>query len=542
MSRNDDQDGTDSKDTNAHFDDALVFANVSKRFSGIEVLHNVNLKVARHSIHGLLGGNGSGKSTLLKCMSGYHTPDKGATLHVFGSPIELPVKATAVSQAGLAFVHQDLGLFNTLSIAENLAVPRIIGSRRAFINWDELTRWAESMLQRFGLSIPVDTMVGALNPGEQAMVAIVRADAEVRWRNVNVSVSGAVLVLDEPTAFLGPGERRQLFDLLRLYVNMGSSVVIVSHDLADIAEIADELTILRDGRVVGTGSMQQFDTNRIVQLMAGDQGKKEEEKHDHSKPLRPQLEKGLHKNRQAKARITVDNVTGGQVCGVAFQIAAGEIVGITGLLGSGADEVPMLLFGGLQVRSGRVCIGDSEVKAAKIHPSTMLKLGMAFVPGDRIALGGFRELRIDENLVSVRIRDFMGRTGLRWRRIRQVTLDMLARYQVVPQVADRPFATLSGGNQQKVIIAKWLLGRPSVLVIHEPTHGVDVLARKEIHDRVNDIANSGVAVLLVTTDLEELVRLSNRVLVMKHGAITKEIMPGGDTAKIVLDAIFEKEQ
>jgi ribose transport system ATP-binding protein len=491
---------------------ALVARGVSKTFGGERALDEMGITVARGEIMGLLGANGSGKSTFIKILAGYHDPDQGE-LEVNGQPVSLPISLRQRRAVGLEFVHQDLGLIPTLSVAENLCVTDVVAPKNKwFATTSEQVRKTKALLDQYNLAIPATAPVSTLRPVEAAMVAIVRAVEGLLTVTKELG-HGGVLVLDEPTVFLPKDGAELLFQLVRDIARSGSSVIFVSHKLEEVLQLTNHVTVLRDGRVVYTAATAETDEATIVDKIVG---RKLNQAHIQP-PSAPVRERS----------VTVTNARGGRLQETSFEVNAGEIVGVTGLVGSGFEELPQILVGITPRREGTLTIGDKSYDLARQTPSRALRAGLALVPADRKRDGGVLTLSVSDNLMLPVLSRYQ--RGLFQRR-RKMKLDAAARlddFQVQPKNPTLEYGSLSGGNQQKVLLAKWLQMKPRLLVLHEPTQGVDVGARAQIHTLIRDVAAEGMAVICASSDYDQVALLCDRVLIFADGQLKHELT-GGD--------------
>jgi ribose transport system ATP-binding protein len=486
---------------------ALDIASISKAFAGQLALDRANLRVEFGEIHALVGQNGSGKSTLVKILAGFHDADGASEAYVDGQPFELG-SAQAARTAGIRFVHQDLGLVLSASTVDNLALGAGYDCARGWrIRWRRERRLAAERLSEVGLDIDVRKPVSELSVAERTGVAIARAmrDAEGAMR---------VLILDEPSAALAADDAQRLFVSLRRLRDRGVAVVFVSHHLDEVLEVADRVTVLRDGRTVVTAPVAELNDELLIELMLG-----------HAL--------GSHAKSDASVArgdgLVLESVSGSSVADVSFTVDAGEIVGVGGIRGSGADAIASLVVGRWP-RSGRVRVDGVEVGAGS--PGAALGAGMAFVSGDR-ALGIIREMTVYENVTLGGLSRHVRGGVLRRSRERAETREWLTSLAVVSGGTDASVTTLSGGNQQKLLIARALRLSPKVLVLDDPTRGVDVGAKDEIHALLERIAADGTAILLASTDAEELARVCDRVWVMQNGVVVECL----DRAQLTAEAI-----
>lgn len=469
---------------------AVRLRHISKSFGGVRALDDAHLEVLQGEVHGLLGENGSGKSTLIKVLAGYHDPDPGGELEVGGHAERLPLRPGEARMLGLAFVHQDLGLISSLSALENLRLTELAARRGWLISWNRERRRAAEALARYGVAIDPRAVVADLHPLERALLAMVRSMEDLG--------AFGVLVLDEPTAFFPRAEKERLFALIRSIAEAGTSVVFVSHNLGEVREITDRVTVLRDGRTVGTVVSADTSTEDFVAMIVG--GKPAPHPLAHS-PARPTGEV-----------VSVAGLEGGTVEGVSFDLGRGEVLGVTGLAGSGFDELPYLLFGASRATAGNLRLAGTSYDLTNISPAVALDAGIVLVPSDRLREGAVGSLSVAENLMLPELDRY--RVGLQLGRRRMVAAagELLRRFDVRPSDPHMRYESLSGGNQQKALLAKWLQTRPSLLLLDEPTRGVDVGARPEIWALIRAAADDGAAIICASSDAEELATLCDRVL------------------------------
>ncbi len=479
----------------------LEITGLSKTFSGQRALAGVDLTVEAGEIHSLLGQNGSGKSTLIKVLAGYHAPDTGCSIRIDGELLRTGVPG-AGHDLGLRFVHQDLGLVATLGVLDNLALTRGYRTTRfGRIRWREEKARGRAALADLGLDVDPFRPVASLSQAQRAGVAIARAVHDDEG-------STKVLVLDEPTAALPADEVEHLFSVLRRLRDAGVAVILVSHHLEEVLAIADRISVLRDGRLVATVPRVDIDHGELVRLIVG--------RDVPSPTARPPVAAAARADR-----LVVHGVSGGGVREISVQVAEGEVVGFAGLDGSGRESVVPLLTGQERRRHGTVLVGTRAV--APGSPADALRAGMAFVPGERDRFGAFATMGVRENLTIARLRDHRRFGRIRVGAEKLEVRDWIDRLQVSTPGVEAPMATLSGGNQQKVVIGRSLRLAPAVLLLEEPTQGVDVGARNEVHSIIEEAVRGGTAVLVASTDTEELVRLCDRVHVMQGGLIVRTL-------------------
>ncbi|MCW2701466.1 MAG: Monosaccharide-transporting ATPase [Blastococcus sp.] len=480
----------------------LELRGLTKSFGGALALDDVELTVLPGEVHGLLGENGSGKSTLIKVLAGYHTPDAGA-LTVNGVDVPLPLPPGESRALGLEFVHQDLGLVPSLSVAENLFMGYI--SRpwiRFLLSLSRAEKDAERIFAQYGLTLDPHAMVESIRPVERALLAIVRALEGLRR---SAGHGPNLLVLDEPTVFLPQHEVALLFAFVRQIAGSGSSVLFVSHDLDEVRQITDRITVLRDGRVAGSRGTAETSPAELVRLIIGHE-------------LAAMAPAGQQHVEDRKVVLEVRGLTTRWLQDVSFDLHAGEVLGLTGLVGSGYEDVAYALFGAVPATAGGVRFGDRAVDATALTPRGAMALGMALVPGDRQRNGSIPSLSAAENInLLVLDRHFSG-MRLHQRGLEDNARSLMTTFDVRPLQPNLEYGSFSGGNQQKAMMAKWQQIAPTVLLLHEPTQGVDVGARQQIWTMIRD-ATASSSTICASSDYEQLAAICDRVGVVARGRL-----------------------
>jgi ribose transport system ATP-binding protein len=480
-------------------DTLLVVEGLVKDFGGQRALDGVDFEVRAAEIHALLGENGAGKSTLIKILAGVHSADAGS-ITIGGERVPDNHLPADVRRLGVHFVHQDLGLVESLSVAENVALETGYVRRRGLVSHSATRRRVADLLEEVGCDVSPGVLVGELRQAERVMVAVARAFAG----------DARVIVLDEVTASLPGPEATRLAESLRLARRDGVGLVFVTHRITEIFDLADRVTVLRDGRKVATADMEDVDHDRVVEWIVG---RKLAQEDFHA------AEPDAHED----AILEVDALAGaGLTSDVSFRVRPGEVFALTGLIGSGAVDVARLLGGAAQPTSGRAVLNGEELPLG--DPASLWNAGVAYVPGDRQAEGTFAGLSVRENLFPGRI----GRVGdprvRRPSREKAAGRALLERFQVRPEgCLERPLSMLSGGNQQKVVFGRAMRSLPRLLVLDDPTAGVDIGSRAELYTLLRAAAEEGMAVLLVSSDFEEVAALADRALVMRHGHVAAEL-------------------
>jgi len=481
---------------------------ISKTFRATRALDDVSLEVNPGEVHGLLGTNGSGKSTLIKILAGYHAPDPGGKLLFNGEEVALPLAASDFRRLGMSFVHQNLGLLPSLTVLENLRLKQIAVQPRFWINWRAEKAAAQAVLDRYGLDIDQWRRVDELDAVNRALLAIVRAFEEIR-ETCEVTGKPGLVLLDEPTPFLPEEGVKRLFTLMREIADSGSSVMFISHDIDEVMEITDRATILRDGRISGSVDTKSATHGEMIELiigrsLAGLSG------------VGPKL-------RSFVPGAVIENLAGPGLPPCDITIGKGEIVGLTGLIGSGYDRVPYLAFGASPSRSGTLSISNKSHALRGMTPAKAIGQGLALLPGDRDTKSGVPTLSIADNMLLPDISDWFRGLRLRNGEMRREAVRLGDIYEVRPNDPDRPLASLSGGNAQKVLIARWMKRKPKLLMLDEPTQGVDVGTRARIFDALKAEAAEGMSVLCASSDAEQLAHICDRVLVFARGSIVREL-------------------
>jgi ribose transport system ATP-binding protein len=492
----------------------LAVRGVTKTFGRNTVLTDLTVDIRAGEVHSLVGHNGSGKSTFVKILAGYYTPDPGASGWVDGEKFTLG-DARSAAKAGLRFVHQDLGLVEDLDSVDNLYLDAPYPLRAARrIDWVSARRTTRELLASLEFDFDVNLPVRALSLTQRTALAVARA---IRPGGV----PGRVVVLDEPTAALPARDIDTLFGVIRALQRQSLGVLFISHHLEEVFGLGGRVSVLRDGRKVTTSAVEQLDEPALIELMVGDLGRRAEQAFPRPEP------------RSGEPVLEVRSLTARGLDGVEFQVRAGEVVGVAGVDGSGREKLAMALYGGMS-RSGAVAINGRQLPAGR--PDLAARQGMGFVPADRAADAVLTDMSVTANLGIARLRTRWG--GLRIDHHGEVgeARDWTQRLAIRPARPETPIAVLSGGNQQKVVFARWLRTSPRVLILDEPTKGVDVTAVTAIWDLVLTAAVEGAAVVVCSSDTEELAAHCHRVLVMRRGRIAT-VAQGDQLQSSVIDAI-----
>ncbi len=494
----------------------LEMTGIRKIFPGVVALDGVDFRLFPGEVHALMGENGAGKSTLIKVLTGVYGID-GGQIHLNGHDVRFtgPLQA---QHAGVSTVYQEVNLCPNLSVAENIFIgrePRRFGK----IRWAEMRRRAADLLRRLDLDLDVSAPLNSYSLAIQQMVAIARA----------IDISAKVLILDEPTSSLDASEVAQLFAVMRRLKDEGVAILFVSHFLDQVYEIADRMTVLRNGRLIGEYRTAELPQMQLVATMIGKDLEALEELEEQSRTPAAVIERG---------RPLVEAQGLGRTGAIApfdLTIHAGEVVGLAGLLGSGRTELARLLFGADRADQGRLTV-DGEAVAVR-NPRAAMDKGIAFSSENRRTEGVLGDLSIRENIILA-LQASRGWTRPIPRRKQDELVDKYIKaLQIRPADPDRPVKNLSGGNQQKVLLARWLITEPRLLIVDEPTRGIDVGAKAEIQRLVADLAGGGMAVLFVSAELDEVLRLSHKIEVLRDRRLVEELHNDGIDADRIMQAI-----
>jgi ribose transport system ATP-binding protein len=496
---------------------SVELLSISKYFGENRVLNDVNVAFRAGEIHAVLGANGSGKSTLIKILAGYHSPTAGS-VRLHGTELTMPISPKTLHAAGVRFVHQDLGLFDTLSVADNLGLTLGYQGTVA-ISWRSQYESARRDLDAVGLAdLDPRALVSTLGPVQRTLVAMARAIRDL-------PPGRGVLVLDEPTARLPHDEVDSLLDRCRRLRDAGVALVYVSHRLEEVFAMADTVTVLRDGQLIMTRPLAETNLQELTATITGHSDAQE------SAVLRT----GPEKRRRGEVVMSLRGVTGPRVADVNLDLHAGEVLAITGLIGSGRSELGRIIFGEQARVAGEIIFRG--VPHARSSPRRSIKLGIGYVPQDR-KQGGFRTFDLADNLSMADLRPYATRGVLSPGRQRAAAVQAIAELGVHPPEPHRLLGELSGGNQQKVILGKWLRLPLRLLVLDEPTYGVDIGARESIMATITDRADRGLAVLLLDSDIELITQHADRVIVMRRGRFVQELVGDEITPERIASASY----
>jgi len=467
---------------------------ISKRFAATQALDDVSLDLLPGEIHALVGENGAGKSTLVKILAGVHQPDSG-TIWLDGTAVQIngPARARAL---GIAVVHQEPRLFPDLSVAENVFIGHAPSGRFGTIDWRQTRKDAQALFKELDVQFDVGALVRGLSMADQQLIEIAKS----------LSMDARVLILDEPTASLSAHEVDRLFSIVRRLRDRGVAILFVSHRLDEVFKLSDRATVFRDGRHVVTLPTSQLTTADLVRHMVG-----------RTVSLFPKVETPV-----GDVLLEVSGLTRvGVFRDISFSVRAGEIVGFAGLVGAGRTEVARVLFGIDQADGGQIKLGGAVIRFA--NPSAAMHAGIAYLPEDRHQEGLVLDFSIAQNVTLPILARLFPRLLMHAADERRVAHEYTEQFSVRMTGVDQDAGALSGGNQQKVVLAKWLASKPRILILDEPTRGIDIGAKVEVHRIISELAASGLGIILISSDLPEVLAMSDRIVVLHEGRLTAEI-------------------
>jgi rhamnose transport system ATP-binding protein len=486
----------------------LELKNITKRFSGVEVLHQVPFTLRPGEIHALLGENGAGKSTLVKVITGVHLPD-GGEIFLNGEPVHFNDTRES-RQAGIAAIYQELSLFPDLNVAENIFVGRqpLMAGRR--IDWRKLYGEAERLLALLGVHLDLKQKARSLSIAQQQMVEIARA----------FSINARILIMDEPTSSLTLNEVADLFRLVRRLRDEGTAIIFISHRLEELFELADRVTVLRDGMYVDTRQMKDVTRDDLIRMMVG------------------RTISNLFPKQDVQAgelALKVEHLTReGAFWDVSFELRKGEILGMAGLVGAGRTNVARAIFGVEPSTSGTIKLNGREIRITS--PQQAIELGLAYVPEDRQLHGLIPAMHISTNISLPMLPEYARRGWLQDKVERKAAYNAACQMEVRANNIWQKARELSGGNQQKVVLAKWLSTNPRILILDEPTRGIDVGTKAAVHALMSKLASEGMAILMISSELPEVLGMSDRIIVMHEGRVTAHFSRAEATQEKIISA------
>jgi rhamnose transport system ATP-binding protein len=471
----------------------LQATNITKSFAGVHALRHVSFDLRPGEVHALVGENGAGKSTLIKIITGAHQADEGS-LEVRGHLVQhnSPMLSRAL---GIAAIYQQPALFPDLTVAENIAIGLEPGDGWRPVRWGKRRRRARALLERVGASIDPDAVVAGLTMPEQQLVEIARA----------LGADARILIMDEPTASLSEREVERLFRVIRDLRGRGVGIIYISHRLGELFQVADRVTVLRDGRTIDTRPIGEVDRAELIRLMVG-------------REITAVFPKQAVPLGDVVLELRGVGCRESGVSGVSFAVRAGEILGLAGLVGAGRTELARVLFGLTPADAGQIRLRGRPVVIRS--PSQAVGLGLAYVPEDRRRHGVILDLPVAPNTTLAILKRISTLGWLSFARERELAASFVRRLGVKAASPDAPVGDLSGGNQQKVAVARWLATEPAVLILDEPTQGIDIGAKAEIHRLMGELAARGLAILMISSELPEILGMSDRIAVMQAGRVT----------------------
>ncbi|WP_163528530.1 sugar ABC transporter ATP-binding protein [Halobacillus ihumii] len=493
----------------------LTVEGIRKTFSGITVLNDVSMDLYPGEVHALMGENGAGKSTLMKVLSGIYVPDQESGSICYKDKQVTWKGPLNARRMGISVIHQELNLSPNLSISENILMgtkyPR---NKLGMVRWEEVHSRAREVLTSMGLELQPEVLVSTLSIAQQQMVEIAKA----------LSYKAEVLIMDEPTASLTDKEIARLFKIIKDLREQGVAIVYISHRMEEIFKISDRYTVLRDGEWIQSGSIDETNPDHLVSLMVGRD----------LKDLFQRSSNNYVENQEDHPALEVKNMRDSTfVKDLSFKIYPGEIVGFAGLVGAGRTELVRSIFGVSEIMEGEVYVQGKQVQIKS--PIDAIKHGIALVPESRKEQGLFLDMSVKENILLAKMKAFTKSSKINWRALDHSAGQYIKELNIKIASPDQSISGLSGGNQQKAVIARWLSTHPNVLLLDEPTRGVDIGAKTEIHKIISELADSGLAVLMISSELPEVMGISDRIFVMHEGRITGELHKGEATQEKIMN-------
>jgi len=469
----------------------LQMKNIHKTFPGVYALKAVDFELRAGEVHAILGENGAGKSTLIKILGGIYTADQGE-IYIEGKKVEIKEVKDA-QKHGIAIIHQELVLVPYMTVAENIYLGRE-PMKGGFVNATKMYEEAQRLIDSYGVNISAKSMIRDLTIAQQQLVEIIKA----------ISYNSKILVMDEPTSSISEKEVKFLFETMRNLTAKGVGIIYISHRMSELAEICDRVTVMRDGSYIGTKVVKETTNDELISMMVG-------------RELKNYYTRDFKKDGEVILRC--ENISDHKmVKGVSFEVKKGEIVGFAGLVGAGRSELMKCIFGLTKEYTGDIYIKGKKVEIRS--PSDAIKQGIALVPEDRKLEGLFHVQSVRFNSTIVVLKEFIKGIRVNRKKEEEITQTYIDRMSTKTPSMEQAVGKLSGGNQQKVMIGRWLATSPQILILDEPTRGVDVGAKSEIYAIMNDLAKSGMAIIMISSEMPELINMSDRIYVMCEGKIT----------------------
>lgn len=488
----------------------LELENISKTFPGVKALNKVKFDIYPGEVHSLVGENGAGKSTLIKVMSGAHQPDEGGIIKINGEQVKISNPIDAIKK-GISVIYQDFSLFGNLTVAENIVINQIIEKNKLLLNWKEIRIKAEKALSVVGIKINPNEIVDNLSVAKKQMVAIAGAIAH----------NAKMIIMDEPTSALSKQEVENLYRIIDMLKSKNIAVMFVSHKMDELFKVSDRFTIFRDGQYVDTVKASDIDKKTLIAKMVG-----------------RDVNILNYANLNVKEEVVLE-IKGlskkGNYKNINLKLYKGEVLGITGLVGAGRSELFQTIFGILKADSGKIMLKGEEINLNS--PWTALKKGIGYIPESRQTQGLVLEKKVSENITLPLLKNFTNKLGIiNTKKQSSLVHDLIDKLDVRPKDENLTASQLSGGNQQKVVIAKWIATNPKILIVDEPTNGVDIGAKTDIHKILRELAKNGTSIIVISSELPEILSISDRILVMRKGCISGEFK----NSNLTQEAIMEK--
>ena len=488
----------------------LELENISKTFPGVKALNKVKFDIYPGEVHSLVGENGAGKSTLIKVMSGAHQPDEGGIIKINGEQVKISNPIDAIKK-GISVIYQDFSLFGNLTVAENIVINQIIEKNKLLLNWKEIRIKAEKALNVVGIKINPNEIVDNLSVAKKQMVAIAGAIAH----------NAKMIIMDEPTSALSKQEVENLYRIIDMLKSKNIAVMFVSHKMDELFKVSDRFTIFRDGQYVDTVKASDIDKKTLIAKMVGRD---------------VNILNYANLNVKEEAILEIKGLSKkGNYKNINLKLYKGEVLGITGLVGAGRSELFQTIFGILKADSGKIILEGEEINLNS--PWTALKKGIGYIPESRQTQGLVLEKKVSENITLPLLKNFTNKLGIiNTKKQSSLVHDLIDKLDVRPKNENLTASQLSGGNQQKVVIAKWIATNPKILIVDEPTNGVDIGAKADIHKILRELAENGTSIIVISSELPEILSISDRILVMRKGCISGEFK----NSNLTQEAIMEK--
>lgn len=472
----------------------LEMKKVSKSFPGVKALQNVNFSIKKGEVHCLIGANGAGKSTLMKILSGVYTKDEGDIV-LEGNHVTIKTPSDSMA-LGISTIYQELSLVEELSLAENIFLGDYLKPKGGFVNWRQVNKEAKKLFDMLGITASPSMLTSDASMGLKQLVEIAKA----------IKSDCKIIIMDEPSTALSNDEVLKLYDVIELLKNQGYTIVYISHKLEELYTVGDRVTVLRNGEWIITDSLKKLKQAELIHHITGRSIEKEEK---------------VHTISEREAFLRVEGLSNKMINNISFEVGKGEILGLYGLVGSGRTELLRAIYGADPIQEGALFIDG--IKRNITSPTQAVNLGMGLVPENRKTEGANLELSIIDNAMLPSLGTFSRNSFMSQKKMRKAMEDVIKKLNIKASSMHVQMGTLSGGNQQKVIIAKWLIHQSRLLLFDEPTQGIDIGAKDEIYRIMKEISSKGTSIIMATSEIEELLTVCDRVLIMYEGKIVKEI-------------------